>query len=189
MPQQLIQFDQHVFYLINHGMSNGLFDWLMPLIRNPWTWAPLYAFIIAFSIYRYKKAGAYIIVSLLLTFAVADFGSASIIKPLVKRVRPCNDPALAATIIQRVPCGSGYSFPSSHASNHFAIAIFICLVFGSRYRWVWYAALLWAFTISMAQVYVGVHYPIDVTCGAIYGLLVGYLFAFLFKRLQPRFEL
>ncbi|MBW4891376.1 phosphatase PAP2 family protein [Mucilaginibacter sp. HMF5004] len=189
MPQQLLQFDQHLFYLVNHGLSNAFFDWLMPIIRNPLVWIPLYVFIIAFSIYRYKKTGLYIILLLALTFGIADFGSASIIKPLMHRLRPCNDPALAQTIITRVPCGSGYSFPSSHASNHFAIAIFLCLVFGSRWRWVWPAALLWAFSISFAQVYVGVHYPVDVTGGALYGLLVGWAMVQLFRKIQPQFRL
>ena len=189
MLQPLIQFDQHLFYLINHGLSNVLFDWLMPVIRIPVTWAPLYVFIAAFSIYRYKKAGLYLVLTLGLTFGVSDFGSASMIKPLVKRVRPCNDPALAKTIIRRIPCGSGYSFPSSHASNHFAIAIFLCMVFGSRWKWVWPAALIWAFSISLAQVYVGLHYPLDVIGGALYGLTVGWIFVQLFKKIQPGFQL
>jgi undecaprenyl-diphosphatase len=189
MFHQLIQFDKHLFFLVNKGLSNSFFDWLMPLIRNPYTWAPLYVFIIAFSIYRYKKQGLYLILMLLISFALADFGSATVIKSLVKRVRPCNDPALAGTIIERVPCGSGYSFPSAHASNHFAIAIFLCLVFGSRWRWLWPAALLWAFSISIAQVYVGVHYPIDITAGALYGLTVGWLMVWLFRKIQPQFRL
>jgi len=188
MPHQLIEFDRHLFYLINSGLSNPFFDWLMPIVRNPYSWVPLYVFIVAFSIYRYKKQGLYPILLLILTFAVSDFGSATIIKDSVKRIRPCNCQAMANTVIQRIPCGSGYSFPSAHASNHFAMAIVLCLVFGTRWRWVWYAALLWAATISFAQVYVGVHYPLDVIGGATYGLLVGWLMVLLFKKIQPGFK-
>ncbi len=187
MLEHLLQFDQHLFYFINHCLSNPFFDWLMPILREPRTWIPLYLFIICFCIYKYKKAGVYIIVFVLLTFAVADSGSAGIGKNMVKRIRPCNDPALLQTIIARIPCGSGYSFPSAHASNHFAIAIFLCLVFFKKWRWVWLWGILWAASICFAQVYVGVHYPIDVTVGALYGTLVGTLFAFLFKKLQPDF--
>lgn len=187
MLNQLLQFDRHLFYLINHGLTNPIFNWLMPILREPKVWIPLYVFIFCFCIYRYKKTGVYIIVLLALTFGVADSGSAGIGKHLVKRVRPCNDPALARTIIMRIPCGSGYSFPSAHASNHFAIALFLSLVFYRRWKWIWIFALLWAAAISFAQVYVGVHYPFDVTVGAIYGTLVGSLFALLFKKLQPDF--
>jgi membrane-associated phospholipid phosphatase len=184
---KLIQLDKHLFYMINHGMSNSFFDWLMPIIRNPNVWIPLYVFIFVFCIYRYRKTGVYIIVLLALTFGIADRGSAGLIKPMVKRVRPCNDPTLAKTIILRVPRSSGYSFPSSHASNHFAIAFFLSFVFCSRWKWIWLIGVIWAAAISFAQVYVGVHYPIDITCGALYGMLVGYLVYLLFKKLQPQF--
>ena len=119
------------------------------------------------------------------TFGVADFGSASIVKPMVKRVRPCNDPQLAQTIISRVPCGTGYSFPSSHASNHFAISVFLIGAFHKRWRWIWFWALLWATLVCFAQIYVGVHYPIDILTGALFGTLVGYLFGWvLFKKIK-----
>jgi membrane-associated phospholipid phosphatase len=129
MPDFLLQLDHRLFYFINHTLSNRFFDWIMPYLRYPQFWIPVYVFIFVFCLWRYQKKGVVIILLLVATFAVADFGSAGVIKPLVKRLRPCNDPALAQTIISRVPCGTGYSFPSSHASNHFAIAIFLICVF------------------------------------------------------------
>ncbi len=187
MLNQLLQFDRHLFYLINNGLSNSVFDWLMPIIREPKVWVPLYVFIFCFCIYRYKKTGWYIIILLALTFGVADSGSAGLGKHLIKRVRPCHEPSLSKTIITRIPCGSGYSLPSAHASNHFAIAVFLSMVFYRRWRWIWLIAIFWAAAISFAQVYVGVHYPIDVIAGALYGALTGSLFALLFKKLQPDF--
>lgn len=182
MPDYLLHIDQQLFYIINHDMSNGFFDMLMPVLRNRLVWIPLYVFIFVFCLWRYKKQGIIILALLLLTFGLADFGSASIIKPYFLRLRPCNTPALDASIIERVDCGKGYSFPSSHASDHFAIAVFLCIVFYKRYKWVLPASLLWAASISFAQVYVGVHYPVDVTAGAIYGTLVGLLFGWIHKR-------
>jgi undecaprenyl-diphosphatase len=187
MLEHLLQFDRHLFHFINHDLGNPFFDWLMPILREPRTWIPLYVFIICFSIYRYKKAGIYIIALLVLTFAVSDSGSAGLGKHLFKRLRPCNDPALTETITVRIPCGTGYSFPSAHASNHFAIAAFLIFVFFRKWRWIILWAVLWAGSICFAQVYVGVHYPVDVTIGALYGFLVGWLFSLLFKKLQPQF--
>jgi membrane-associated phospholipid phosphatase len=187
MTDQLLQLDRRLFHFVNHDMSNAFFDWLMPLVRNPNFWIPLYVFVFVFCIYRYKKTGVYIIVLLALTFGIADRGSAGLIKNIVKRVRPCNDPTMTPTLILRVPRSSGYSFPSSHASNHFALACFFSLVFFTRFRWIWWVAISWAFLVSFAQVYVGVHYPFDVTFGALYGLLVGYIVYLLFKKLQPQF--
>ncbi|EHQ29035.1 phosphatase PAP2 family protein [Mucilaginibacter paludis] len=187
MIDQLLQLDRHFFYIINHGLSNPFFDWLMPILRQPKLWIPLYVFIFCFCIYRYKKTGAYIVVLLAITVGLSDFGSGVVGKHLVKRLRPCNDAAMAQTIITRIPCGSGFSFPSAHASNHFAIALFLSLVFSKRWKWIWFIAILWAATICLAQVYVGVHYPFDVTFGALYGMLVAYLIYLLFKKLQPQF--
>ncbi len=187
MIDHIIQFDKHLFNFINLDLGNAFFDWLMPVLREPRTWIPLYVFIIGFSIYRYRKTGLYIILALLLAFAVADSGSAGLGKHIFKRIRPCNDPAMGNSIITRIPCGTGYSFPSAHASNHFALAVLLCLIFGKKRRWLWILAILWAASICFAQVYVGVHYPIDVTVGALFGSLVGWLVYRLFKKFQPHF--
>jgi membrane-associated phospholipid phosphatase len=187
MPPELLQLDRHLFYFINHDLSNPFFDWLMPYMRNPKFWIPLYIFVIALCIYKFKKTGVIIVLMLAATAGVADFTSASIIKPTIKRVRPCRDAITSQTDIPRVPCGSGYSFPSTHATDHFAMAAFFSLIFCRRWRWIWYVAMFWAALICFAQVYVSVHYPIDVLGGAVWGLLVGFAMALLFKKLQPQF--
>ncbi|HVW96938.1 MAG TPA: phosphatase PAP2 family protein [Mucilaginibacter sp.] len=188
MPDFLIQIDRHLFYFINHDLANPVFDHVLPLMRNPKFWIPLYLFIIGFCIYKYKKQGLILIVFLALSAGFADFTSASIVKPLVKRDRPCRDAVVSKTDIVRVNCGTGYSFPSTHATDHFAMALFLIVIFQKKWRWIWFWAILWAGVISFAQVYVGVHFPIDVTCGALYGALVGWMFATFFKKIQPTFS-
>ncbi|GAB3934061.1 phosphatase PAP2 family protein [Mucilaginibacter myungsuensis] len=188
MPEFLLHLDRELFYFFNHTLSNSFFDLVMPYLRKPAFWIPVYAFILIFCISQYKKRGIILILLLIATFALSDFGSASIIKPLVKRVRPCNDPVLATTIVhvESVNCGTGFSFPSSHASNHFAISVFLICVFARLWRWIWLWAILWATSVCLAQMYVGVHYPIDILAGAIYGTIVGYLFgAVLVKKFIP----
>ncbi|WP_370450998.1 phosphatase PAP2 family protein [Olivibacter sp. XZL3] len=180
-----MQFDTDLFLMINQDMANIVFDWLMPHLRNPYTWAPLYLFILVFSIRTYKKRGVIMMVFLLLSFGAADFLSASVIKPAVKRIRPCNELTLQGEMVSRVRCGSGYSFPSSHASNHFAMALFLILVYRKRWNAILWFALFWAFAIGFAQIYVGVHYPVDVLAGAVFGSLIGYSLARLFLYIQP----
>ncbi|RYY18380.1 MAG: phosphatase PAP2 family protein, partial [Sphingobacteriaceae bacterium] len=69
-----------------------------------------------------------------------------------------------------------------HASDHFALAVFACMVFGKNKRWVWFAAIVWAAAIAYAQVYVGVHYPLDVLAGAALGTLIGWLYGLIYYR-------
>ena len=180
MFEALIQFDQQLFFSINKGLSNSFFDWIMPLLRNRYFWAPLYLFLIIFLIRNYGKWGLLCIVFLLITFGLCDYFSASVIKTAVERLRPCNDLSIKDEIISRVACGSGFSFPSTHATNHFGIAIFLVTTFYSRWKWIAPLALLWAFSIAFAQVYVGVHFPIDVFSGAILGCIIGYLTSTIF---------
>jgi undecaprenyl-diphosphatase len=106
---------------------------------------------------------------------LADFTSSTLIKKNVQRIRPCNDIQQFEKIVVRVPCGSGYSFTSSHAANHFAVAIFMIGIFGPVRKWVKPAALIWASTIAISQVYVGVHYPGDVITGGLLGAIIGWI--------------
>jgi undecaprenyl-diphosphatase len=101
-----------------------------------------------------------------------------LIKKAVERERPCQVDNLNAK--SRIHCGQGYSFPSSHATNHFGIAMFLFLLFSIfSYR---YLLFFWAGLISVSQVYVGVHYPSDILAGALLGLLIGFICYKLFDR-------
>jgi membrane-associated phospholipid phosphatase len=186
MIESLQQFDVALFLKIHRGLANPFFDWLLPLMRNRYFWAPLYLFIVVFSFIEYKKKGWYIIGMLLATFAMGDLIVSRIIKPLVTRVRPCNELSLADMIIHRVPCGSGYSFPSAHATNHFAIAVFLICIFYDKWKPVLPIGLLWAFIISFSQIYVGVHYPIDTMVGALLGTAIGLCTAKIYRTIQPQ---
>lgn len=170
---KLIQFDQELFFHINRGMQNPFFDWLMPLVRNAWLWSPMYLFLIAFFIINYKKQGWIMIGLLLIVFTISDYTSSSIIKPFFERLRPCNDPVMKDYVNQLVSCGSGFSFTSSHAANHFAIAFCLIQLFYKKWKWILPIGILWATSIAFAQVYVGLHFPLDVLGGGLLGVIVG----------------
>ena len=189
MLQQLLQLDRHLFYFINHTLANPFFDRIMPWVCTPANWIPLYVFIIVFCLWKFKKQGIIIIVFIALSAGFSDFSCDRIIKPLVHRERPCRDPITAKTDMVRVTCGSGYSFPSIHAADHFAMALFMILIFYKKWRWIWLWGILWAGLISVSRIYVGVHFPIDVLGGTIYGVLVGWLFSWLFKKVLLRYNM
>lgn len=185
MLEEIIRLDHQLFQAINTGLSNPFFDWLMPILRNKYTWIPLYVAIIFFAIRAYKVKGLYFVIFLAATVGLADFGSASVIKPIFKRDRPCNEVAFQSNVISRVPCGSGKSFPSTHASDHFSIAMFLVMIFGRKWKYFTAISVFWAAIICFAQVYVGVHFPVDVTVGMFFGALVGYAMAKLFLKYVP----
>ena len=176
----LLAWDQAAFVWLHRGLENSFFSWLLPWWRHPWFWTPFY---LGLGYFLFKQRGSAALYSLLfvgLVVATSDVLSSFVVKQWVQRIRPCNDPLMFADVFLRAPCGSGYSFTSSHAANHMALAVFL----GQTYfrtrsgRW-WLVA--WAMSIGFAQIYVGVHYPLDVLGGALLGLFVGVLWSKVFQ--------
>ena len=187
MIDQIVHIDQEIFLAINQGLSNPVFDWLLPILRNPYTWAPLYLFLVIFFIKTYGKTGILIVVMTLATFGASDAVSSHLIKKSIKRVRPCNDIVFKQEVNIRVRCGSGFSFTSSHATNHFALAFFWIVLFRRKWKHAMWLSITWATLISISQIYVGVHYPFDILCGAILGILIGLATGYIFKKIKPEF--
>jgi undecaprenyl-diphosphatase len=185
--QQLFDFilrlDYEAWFYINTMWHNDVLDAILPYLRNQWTWAPLYLFFLLFTTINFGRKGWMWCVFFLLTFALSDQISAHLIKPYIHRLRPCNNPYLQEFVHLIVPCGSGYSFPSSHAANHFGIAMFCSITMHRFGKWVIPTAFIWAASVAYAQVYVGVHFPLDVTCGAIIGIFVGWATGKLYNRI------
>mgnify|MGYP003331207777 CR=1 FL=1 len=172
--QKLIELDHRIFFFINGKMQNHFFDLVLPVVRNPKTWIPLYVALFIFLIWKFGKQGWLMILFAVINVGITDQLSAGILKPLVHRLRPCNNPALLMKVHSLIDCGAGYSMCSSHAANHFGLAIFFSVIFGKQYPWIIYASVAWAGVISLSQVYVGVHYPADITIGALIGIASGY---------------
>lgn len=166
--------DEYLFQKINTTYTNVFFDIIFPLIRNPLTWIPLYIFLAVWMSVRFKKKGLVWVLIFGATVAYSDFLSAQLLKSIFERVRPCNDATLSFYIRELIHCGSGYSMPSAHACNHFAMAFFLSITLCKKYAWITYVAILWAACIAYAQVYVGVHYPSDVVVGALLGSIIGW---------------
>ncbi|MDX2003593.1 MAG: phosphatase PAP2 family protein [Chitinophagales bacterium] len=173
MMDYLIHLDHQLFHTINQGLKNGFLDLFMPLMRNKWMWLPLYTFSGFFILNNFKKDGWKILLGAVIVIVLSDQMSSSIVKPLFERIRPCNDPYIKASVRTLVACGSGFSFTSSHAANHFAISIFAGLLFFSKSRFLFPILLLWSTIVGFAQVYVGVHYPSDIVGGGILGTVIG----------------
>jgi undecaprenyl-diphosphatase len=179
---QLEQWDRKLFVVLNSKWTNQFFDAVLPYFRDAVFWSPFYIFILSFIALNYGRKGVMWSIGLLCAVAIADMTSSRIFKEFFERMRPCNDPLLIEQVrLLLHKCGSGFSFTSSHAANHFAIATFISITLNSTFkRWI-YLIFIWAIFISYAQVYVGVHYPLDVLGGAGIGTFAGIFTAWIFK--------
>ncbi len=190
MLEILNSIDQQLFLAINNGLQNSFLDWLCPILRNQKVWYPLYAVLIFFIYKKYKKETLWIIIGAAILILISDQLSANLIKHLVQRLRPCNDPTFRNQVHLLVNCGNGFSFVSAHATNHFSIAIYMIGFFKAQRKWFLPIALFWAASIAVSQVYVGVHYPLDIICGALLGSFLGYIFSsFILKKMKANNKL
>lgn len=174
--------DEQVLKAVHLGLANRYLDDVVMMVRNPYFWAPLYLFLLVYMYRAFGRKGIMWCVFFFVTFVFCDYISASLIKPLVHRIRPCNDELLPFTIREFIRCGSGYSFPSTHATNHFGFAIYILFTLRHRSSWVAPLALSWAMLVCFAQLYAGVHYPSDLIAGGLLGSLIGRWNAYYFTH-------
>lgn len=172
MLDKLIQLDQTVFLWVNNGCSNSFLDFLCLLIRKQEIWYPFYAIIVYLLYRKFGKEVWKILIAAGLMIVATDQFSANLVKSTFQRLRPCAEPALDGLVKHLTGSCNGFSFISAHATNHFALAVFIAFYF-PKPKWVLPLLIFWAFSIAFSQVYVGVHYPLDVGVGALCGILFG----------------
>ena len=181
--QTLDRFDKWLFQKVNGQWTNSLFDSVFPFLRQSNIWMPLYLFLFVFVALNFKKNSWWWILFFMCTVALTDMIGTRLFKHLFERLRPCSDPEFASSVRMIInDCAGGYSFISNHAANHFGLATFLYFTLRHYFpKWIW-IAYLWAAAVSYSQVYVGVHYPFDVICGALVGIIFGLFTAMFFNK-------
>ncbi len=182
MLEQIRHTDETVLHFIHVTCGSDVLDQIIPLFRNPYFWSPVYLFLLVYMWQKFGRQGLLWCLFFFVTFVFCDFVSASFIKPMVQRLRPCHNEGLYFVIRELVHCGNGFSFPSSHATNHWGFAAFMIGTLAQRYPMVRWWAILWASVVCYAQLYVCVHYPSDIFAGALLGSLIGWAFSRYFTK-------
>lgn len=184
--QQLIDKDKELLLFFN-GSHSLFWDGFMSVVTDTKTWIPS-AIILLYILLKNNKLaqGITILVMLALTITLADQIASGFCKPYFARFRPTQDPELMYLVqIVNGYRGGMYGFISSHAANTFAVAVFISLLI--RNGWLTIMMLIWAFIHSYSRMYLGVHYPGDILCGALAGSLVAALLHWVYIYIQKKF--
>jgi len=178
--------DIWLFHAINSIELPGILDQGLIYWRKSFVWVPLYLFLsILLVVKQGAKLGGIITIVAIAAVGFTDFTSSSLLKPAFERSRPCQQFAEDEYIL-RVNCGPGKSFPSSHAANHMCLAVFLFIMGLNIKKKIYFGWLFpWALIVGFAQIYVGVHFPVDVLMGFIWGAIVGFAFAKLFRIYSP----
>jgi membrane-associated phospholipid phosphatase len=164
--------DAALFHFVNGTLSNPVFDWLMPILSGAGRVMQIFAAaLLVFAVVALVRGGARARICALLLFIVIAAGDPLIIgtiKSAVGRERPC---IALQNVVERLGCSDSGSMPSAHAANWFAAAM-VMFLFYRRSGWILFPL---AAAVAFSRVYCGVHYPGDVTAGAILG--AGYAIA------------
>lgn len=173
--------DRALFLLVHEGQRNRLFDALFPaLYRSKVAFLALLGIALLALLVWGGPRGRVAAISTLAALLLADQGT-QLAKGLVQRIRPCH---VLPGVQSLVACTASFSLPSNHASNAFALASLL----GGHYPRLIPLALAAAALIAYGRVYVGVHYPLDVAAGALWGAAVGCLLVLVGRRLLARWE-
>ncbi len=170
---RIIEKDRELFiYLNNLGSENWDAFWLAA--TDKYMWIPLYV-ILLFLLFRYygwKKALTLLFIAAILVAFTDQF--VNLIKNTTHRLRPNRDPSLE-NLIRTLKNSGGFSFVSGHATNSFAVSTFMILSLRKYFKPI-YFVLIWPILFFYSRIYLGVHFPIDVTLGMFLGILIGYMF-------------
>lgn len=184
--------DQQLLFWMN-GSDSLFADGVMTTLTTGTTWIPLYIALF-YLVLKNNETMAQVLLTIgcaaacvLVTAGITNL----VIKPLVARPRPCDDPLIkyAVDVVSGVSAGN-YSFFSAHAANTSALVMFLALLIRNKLFIV--AMIIWSLQNCYTRLYLGVHYPSDILCGLLFGSLMGFIayvvYLKIYLKISPQFH-
>lgn len=167
MLETITQLDGEILLWIQENLRK---EFLSPVVKfithlgdAGWFWIVLALVLVL--IPKTRRIGIATASSLLGSYIINNL----ILKNLVARTRPYE---VVEGLHRIIEAQSDLSFPSGHTGSSFAAAVTIFLLCPRKYG---VPAMILAVLISLSRLYVGVHYPTDVLCGAVTGTVIAIL--------------
>ncbi|MEM7485801.1 MAG: phosphatase PAP2 family protein [Bacteroidota bacterium] len=188
MLEELIKIDKELFLYLN-GLGTPLWDGFWMYLSRTFSFVtiPIYFFVLFYS-YRIFGLKKTILVLLIVTLLIISTEQLSILfKNGIARLRPCYDDEIKdATRLVKGYCGGKFSYFSAHAANSSAFAIFFGILFMKKNKLLFFLLITWVLLVSYSRIYLGVHFPLDVLTGIVFGIFFGWLFVAMFFTLRTR---
>lgn len=177
---KIIRFDKELMVQLN-SMGTESWDQFWILATNQMSWIPLYLifFYLIFSALGWKKGLALVLLTAVLITFSDQF--TVFLKDSFERLRPNNDPSVNS-MIRILKNNKSFSFVSGHATTSMAVSILMFLTLRKSFPYTW-LFFIWPLIFAYSRIYIGVHFPMDVLCGALLGAGIGYLFYILSLRM------
>ena len=177
MIEEILKLDSQLFLFLNN-LGSPTFDNFWIYLSYKESNILFYLALLIFYFFNESKKIKlsevfYSLLFIAIMIAIAD-QTANLFKDSFQRLRPCYNESLISFVrLVNESCGGKYGFFSAHASNSFSLAVFFGLLFKNKFRFIIYMTLFYAFLISFSRIYLGVHFPLDIFFGGVYGIITG----------------
>ncbi len=179
--EKIIEFDKSLFSFL-YQLGSEPFDDFWLIITKQIYWTPLFigVFYLLQKKIGWKNLG--IIVLFLAILLICTDQITNLFKNGFQRLRPCNNPEFQS-FLREVIVRKSFSFFSGHASNSMASTMFVVLILRKYYNYTFFL-FLFPLIFAYSRIYLGLHYPLDIVFGYIFGVINGLVFYKLYAFLQ-----
>ena len=175
MLDLILEYDHKAFLWLNN-LGNESFDWFWMIMTNKLFNFFVYSIALIYILKKIKIKSLVLMILFLSILILISDQTSNLFKNFFERLRPCHDEQISSYMrLVKDSCGGFYSFFSAHASNSFSLASFFFFVY---YKIIQRKIILFfvlASLVSYSRVYIGVHYPLDIITGSIFGFVSGFI--------------
>jgi undecaprenyl-diphosphatase len=182
--ETVLELDKNLFIFLN-SLGSERFDGFWLFITKQINWIPIFL-IIMYLVFKHLgwRHALMIILVMALLITLTD-QTTNLFKNGFQRLRPGSNPDLAE-LIRAVQKRKSFSFISGHASNSMAAAFFLYKVLKPYLKYMW-IIFLWPLVFAYSRIYLGLHYPLDILCGYIWGIFMAWIMLRLYAFLRDKY--
>ena len=183
MIDKILELDRELFIFLN-SLGSEKFDGIWLFITSQVNWIPVFL-IFAYLVFKHLgwKHSVLVLVMIALLITLTD-QTTNLFKNSFERLRPGSNPDLAH-LIRAIITRKSFSFISGHASNSMASAMFLYMVLKPHVKYMGFI-FLWPLIFAYSRIYLGLHYPLDIFCGYIWGILMALIMWEIYKLSHKR---